>query len=424
VKNRVIIGISVIAAAGLLFVSGAPSQDRVPDGLTIDQCIEISLARNPLWLASEQDIRASLARIEKAKAIPQPTLDFDSDLQPRLMDFGGSGESYFGLSETVEFPGRRALRTKIARLESTEASADRNVLRAEIIYQIKEAFYGVLLSEEKRKYAAQDLDLARDFLQKARVKFEAGDVARVEIVRAGVEESKAATAMTVAENQILLEKARLNFLLGRSKAEPLSVLGELVRERMEFDLENLIGRALTARPEMAGMNARLDRGAALKKEARQSYLPDLDLGLSRHRIEGEKTTWDFTLSLPLPLFFWQPIRGEIAEAEAHLISLRHQATQLRNTIRLEVEQAGLQAQAASGQIVLFQDQILKQAQEVYDLFLFSFQEGEITGIELIEARRTLIESLKSYADALYVYNMALASLEKSVGEPLHGGQSE
>ncbi|MBN1938460.1 MAG: TolC family protein [Candidatus Aminicenantes bacterium] len=423
-KHHTIKYLIFFAAAGFLYLPGIPSQEPAPAELTLDQCIEISLVRNPLWLASEQDIRASLARIEKARAIPQPSLDFDSDLQPRLLDFGGSGESYFGLSQTVEFPGRRALRTKIARLESAEASADRSILRAEIIFQIKEAFYSVLLAEEKRKYAVQDLDLARDFLQKAKVKFEAGDVARVEIVRAGVEESKAATALAVAENQIHLEKARLNYLLGRQKAEPLSVRGDLVRARMEFDLENLILKAMTARPEMAGMKARIDRGAAMKKEAGLSYLPDFDLGVARHRIDGEKTTWDFTLSLPLPLFFWQPMRGDIAEAEAGLLSLRHQAQQLANTIRLEVEQSGLQAQSAAGQISLFQDQILKQAQEVYDLFLYSFQEGEITGIELIEARRTLIESLKSYADALYVYNMALASLEKSVGEPLHGGQSE
>lgn len=416
--------IGFIAAAGLFAVPGGLSQDGLSAGLTIAQCIEISLSRNPLWLSSEQDVRASLARVEKARAIPQPSLDYDSDLQPRLMDFGGSGESYLGLSQTLEFPGRRALRTKIARLESQETMSERSNLRAQIVYQITETFYGVLLAEEKKKYAAQDLELARDFLQKAKVKFEAGDVARVEIVRAGVEESKAVTALAVAENNILLEKARLNYLLGRPKSEAVSLRGGLVRGRVAFEIDLLIQRAQIVRPEMAGMNARLSRGAAMKREAELSLLPDFNLGLSRHRIAGEKTTWDFTLSVPIPLFFWQPIRGDMAEAKAALLSLELQAEQLKNSIRLEVEQAGLQVRAAENQIVLFQENILAQAQEVYDLFLYSFQEGDITGIELIEARRTLIESLKSYADAQYIYNIALASLEKSVGEPLKGGEIE
>jgi Outer membrane protein len=118
--------------------------------------------------------------------------------------------------------------------------------------------------------------------------------------------------------------------------------------------------------------------------------------------------------------FWQPLRGEIAERQAELLSLEQKARQMRNSISLEVEQAGFQARAAEGQIALFQDKILVQAREVHDLFLYSFQEGEITGIELIEARRTLIEALESYADALFVYNTALASLEKSVGAPIEG----
>ena len=402
----------------------AAAQDAAPGELTLERCIEISLSANPLWLSSEHDLQASLARVERAKAFPQPSIDLDSDLQPRLLDFRGSAESYLGLSQTIEFPGRRALRTRIARLESDEVRADRDALRAEIVFQVKEAFFSVLLGAEKARYAAQDLDLARDFQKKAEVKFEAGDIARVEVVRAGVEASRASTALTLAENQVLLDKARLNFLLGRRKFDPLSLRGELGRRPVAIDLERLAARAQAARPEMVKMKARLTGSGAKVKEAGMSYLPDLDLGVSQHRLSGEPRTWDFTLSFPVPLFFWQPLRGEVAEARAERRSLERQAEHLRNSIRLEVEQAALQAKAAGDQIVRFETGILGQAEEVYDLLLFSFQEGEIAGIELIEARRTLIEARRSYADAQYVYNLTLAGLERSVGGPIGGGEND
>ncbi len=82
----------------------------------------------------------------------------------------------------------------------------------------------------------------------------------------------------------------------------------------------------------------------------------------------------------------------------------------------------MNAVTARNQIKLFEDEILTQAEEVYKMFLFSYQEGEIGGIELIEARRTLIESRVSYADALYNYGVALAGLEKSIGQKLGGEQ--
>lgn len=402
----------------------AAAQDAAPGELTLERCIEISLSANPLWLSSEHDVEASLARVERAKAFPQPSIDLDSDLQPRLLDFRGSAETYIGLSQTIEFPGRRALRTRIARLESEEVRADRDALRAELVYQIKEAFYAVLLTEEKARYAAQDRDLARDFLKKAEVKFEAGDIARVEVVRAGVEASRASTALTLAENQVLLDKARLNYLLGRRELDPLSLRGELKRQPVIIDLERLAARAQVARPEMIRMKARLDGAGAKIKEAGLSYLPDFDLGVSRHRLSGESRTWDFTLSFPVPLFFWQPARGQLAEAKAGRQSLERQAEHLSNTIRLEVEQAALQAKAAGEQIARFETGILGQAEEVYNLLLFSFQEGEIAGIELIDARRTLIEARRSYADAQYVYNLTLAGLERSIGGPVGGDEND
>ena len=80
----------------------------------------------------------------------------------------------------------------------------------------------------------------------------------------------------------------------------------------------------------------------------------------------------------------------------------------------------MNAVTVNNQIRLFEEEILAQAEEVYNMFLFSYQEGEIGSIELIEARRTLIEAQTSYADALFNYGVAIAALEKSIGQKLKG----
>jgi outer membrane protein TolC len=390
--------------------------------MTLEQCINIALEQNPLVLSSLDQYRASLARVNQAKAWSQPALDYDSDLQPGLFDFRGSGESYFGISQTIEFPGKIGVRGKIASKESEEIMADIDLLKLDLSFQVKEAFYGILIAQEKFKYAEQDFELAQDFLNKAEVKHAAGDIALVEVLRARVEASKAANAVRVAGNEVRLAKAQLNFLLARRKYEPLDIKGDIKRPFVSLDLEQLKARALDFRPEIKRIGFSLERESLRKKQGALSYLPDFDLGVSRHRLVGEVTSWDFTLSFPVPLFFWQPKRGEIAEAEALIKSLQNEGSHLRNAISLEVEEAYMNALTAGQQITLFEEQILTQAEEVYNMFLFSFQEGEIGGIELIEARRTLIEARKSYADALYNYDITLAVLERSVGQSLEGEQ--
>jgi cobalt-zinc-cadmium efflux system outer membrane protein len=149
-----------------------------------------------------------------------------------------------------------------------------------------------------------------------------------------------------------------------------------------------------------------------------SYLPDFDVGLAKHRQTGEDDTWDMTLSVSLPVFFWQPVRGDIAEANANYRALREEATHLTNAIALEVQEAFVGLTAAADQISLFEEEILGQAQEAYQMYEFAYQQGEIGAMDLIEARRTLNEARTSYADALYTYDVAQAGIEKSVGRPM------
>lgn len=409
----------------LLALTPLKSQETKPEEnrpLTLDQCIQEAMQKNPLILSSYQQYQAALARVNQAKAFPQPSLDWDSDLQPRLFDFRGTGEWYFGVSQSIEFPGKRNLRGQIAAKESQELMREIELLELDITYQVKQGFYGLLLAEEKHKYAEENLELSRDFLNKAELKFETGDAARVEMLRAQVEASRAATAVRQAANEVRLAKAYLNYLMARRKYTPLTISGQLKKNPAPLDLNELKERAFNFRPELRQVHIAKERVDLQKKQAYMNYLPDFDLGVNRHKVLGEGEWWDVTLSFPIPLFFWQPAKGEVAEAQANLRSLNRENEHLRNTVSLEVEEAYMNAEAAENQISLFEDEILSQAEEVYQMFLFSYQEGEIEGIELIDARRTLLEARTSYADALYNYGVALAALEKSIGTSLKGEQ--
>jgi len=395
-------------------------QTSKTETLTLDQCISIAIKENPLILSSFQQYQASLARISQAKAFSQPSLNWDSDLQSNFFDFNNPGEWYFGLSQSLEFPGKRSLRGKIASQESSEILQDVELLKLDIIFQVKQAFYNLLLAREKLKYAKQNLELSQDFQKKAQLKFESGDVAKVEALRARVETSKAANRVRVVTNEVGLTKAYLNYLMARKKHTPLEVSGKLKKPAANLILEELKKRAFAFRPEMKKIGFSLEKQNLQKKSSSMNYLPDFDLGVNRHKVAGEGSWWDVTLSFPIPLFFWQPAKGEIAEAQANIRAINREAEHLKNTIALEVEEAYMNAYAARNQIKLFEDDIISQAEEVYNMFLFSYQEGEIGGIELIESRRTLIEARTSYADVLFNYQAALAALEKSIGQRLEG----
>ena len=86
------------------------SQQAENNVFTLDQCISTALEQNPLVLSSMQQYQASLARIHKAKAWAQPSLNYDSDLQTSFFNFKNAGETYLGVSQFFEFPGKQSVR--------------------------------------------------------------------------------------------------------------------------------------------------------------------------------------------------------------------------------------------------------------------------------------------------------------------------
>lgn len=383
--------------------------------LTLDQCLAIALTQNPMILSAIHSHEASLARIDQATSYPIPTIDFNSDVQPQPFNFARAEEAYVGASQTFEFPGKRALRGKIADRESREIREDIDILRLDIAFMVKEAFYSLLLAQEQVQYAERDKELSDDFSNKAELKQAAGDVARVEVLRARVEALRAANVVKVATNEVSLAKARLNYLLARDKYTPLQITGELRVPFVDLDVEKLKQEALSLRPEFKRVSFSMEREEYVKDQAHLNNYPDFDVNFSYHYLKDFPASYSFTVSAALPFLFKKQQKAEFAEAQANIMALRREAQNLRNAIQLEVEEAYMNSLTARNQIQLLQDEILPQAEEVYNMFLFSYQEGEIGGIELIEARKTLNEARKSYADALFEYARDLAVLDKAVG---------
>lgn len=397
-----------------------PVRGQETEPLTLDQCLSIALKKNPAIQSYFHRYRATLARVNQAKAFPQPEISLDYDLQPKLFNLKNSDEQYIGVSQLIEFPGKRFLRGKIAKKEADEFHCEVELAKLELLYQVKHAFYQLLLERENGKYAGENLTHAVDFLEKAKEKYQSGDVSKLEVLRARVEAARAENLKKVALNNIKLAKSRLNFVLARDKYQPIEIRGTLKKTFPRLDLDQLVIRGLQLRPEIKKANLALQREKLNRTGAYMNYLPDFSLGAAKHRVTGEPSTWDVTLSFQVPLFFWQPKKGEIAEAKANILAQQQELKYMGLSISLEVENAFHNAGSFRDQIEFFEKEVLNEAEEVYDMSMISYKEGKIGSIELIESRKTLIELKQSYAESLLNYQLALAELEKFVGGSIGG----
>jgi cobalt-zinc-cadmium efflux system outer membrane protein len=385
---------------------------------TLTRCLETAVAQNPRLRAASSAYRAAQARARQAVALPQPELSLDYDLQPRPFAFGKSDESYIGVNQNVPWPGRIILNGRIARREAREADSDLDAVRLELLIEVKEAFYLMLLAVNNEKLAQENAGLARDFFSRAQAKFASGDAAQIEMLKAKVETARAENELSLAANDLYRARVLLNSLLNREPDAPLSLRGELKPPPLEIGRADCLEQALARRPDIVRARIAEKRFSLQLDLARLTYLPDFQFAVSRHRINGENSTWDVGLSVQIPLWFWQPLKGEIAEARANLERSRAEREEIERSITRDVEQAWQTVVTLDRHIRFFEEQVLQEAEEVYGKAMLSYREGEIGYMELLEAQRTLVDIKHDYAEALFRGQFSRLDLEKCLGRKI------
>jgi Outer membrane protein len=148
------------------------------------------------------------------------------------------------------------------------------------------------------------------------------------------------------------------------------------------------------------------------------WAPDITLSMTRNAVDATPPTYTTAVGFSVPIFFWQHQRGELAMARHREEELVANIADLRAQVSLDVQTAFSNASTALRQAIFIRDQLLPEAQEVYRVASVSYGLGGSSALDLLDAKRTLLDAENQYVDALGAANDALAGLELAVGAPL------
>ena len=412
----------LILTAILLGVSGTVRLLRA-EILTRDEAVSLVLEQNPEVQAAKQEWEIYNSLRTQAWAPPEPEFGLEYEELPKVTSPGSFGNRFAGFSQTVEFPlewwyrgrafGKQAESVKYAVYEMT---------RLDLAARAKIAFDRVLYREQVLTYAERNLELARDFYEKTQIRFDAGEIAQLEVLRASVEEGRAENEVTVARNELSVARAGLNTLLARNAESPIQMEGEFVYRPLELKLDALRDLATDHRPDLHGARLSVSSTRLNRSRAISSLVPSLNIGISRQTINGLSARENFsrlTLALEVPAWaFWRQ-RGEINQANAELDRSIAIEKSVQYSVRLEVERACLDLKAAEEQVRLFQDRVLPQAEKAYEVATSSYDQGKSTYLEVLEAQRVLNSTRFDYAESIFNYRSALSNLERAVGKDIN-----
>ena len=330
---------------------------------------------------------------------------------------------------TYEYPvftgGRieSAIALAQANLKGAEASLER--VKQQVVLDVKQAYYQVLLAQAGIDVAIRTLASAEENLRVTRSRVAAGVSPRFDEVQAEVNQANARQSLIRARNSVALAQHGLSAVMALPLDTVFAPRETLIVIPVRTELVAIIRRALESRPEMAEHQARVAAAIAAIEIARANGRPALILsggpnyGNSSGATGSQTATtgWSVTLSATVPLFDGGLTSEKIREAEVRVEQLRVVEAQLRQGIELDVRRAQLNFASAAEELATA-DKIVEQAQEGLRIANVRFSAGVSTQLEVTTALASLSQADANRIQALFNVNLARAQLERAAGGPV------
>jgi outer membrane protein len=415
----------------------APGNDE-GQRLTLDDAIRIALEQNrDIQLAREAVVQAE-TDIRVARSAMLPSLGAEAtyllldeelafELGPQHLTF--MNREIYRAGVVVRQPifvGGRLIAANNAANDLRDAQAEnRRQVQQEIVFQVKRTYRMAQVAAVFQKVATEGVDLLEAHEHDVGILVREGAISELDLLRTRTELANAQRQLNAAENAVDLALSGLKNLLVIDLEDTVVLVEPLEQPaRPPGALSTLTELALSQRPELLSLRAQEAAAEEGLKAAKGEYLPKLAVEGRYEYIEGDVRDldgdfhWTVGVGAEVPLWNWGRTAARVKKARSQLEQTRVQLQRTEDLSRLEVRQASLDLDEAEKNITAAAAG-LDAAEEAYRLARVSYQAGEGTNTEVLDSRTGLTRAQANHAQALFEYNLALAALQRAIGDPLN-----
>lgn len=387
--------------------------------LSLNEAIEIGLKNNPEIKSAMENISASKGRFWSGISLPQPEIGVSYEFTPVNSGLSSYGERTLEVSQSFEFLSNYFLKGSKFSKEEEIAVYKLNLTERSVISQVKIGYYKVLTKQYQVKSAEENLIISEDFFKKAEIRQNVGEGTNLERLTAKVQYTEARNNLEVAKNELTTAFAELNYSLGYGKQSyesELSLTDSLVFVDHEISLEQIYKSLEETNPQIKIAELNYGIASVEKGIAWSSLLPNFNLAYYKQARDGDNGFYGASFGISIPLWFMFDQRGKIQEASANQSITESELQLTKNETALKLKNSFIDHENNLKQVKLYMNEILPQAEEIYRTAIMSYDAGELTYLEYLQARQTLIGSKNNYINALFNHYQSVFRIEEIIGQ--------
>jgi len=416
-----------IIAWGALMVMGI-SRCVLAESITRDDAVQMALLHNPEVVATYQAWKAERARSLQTWSPPDPEFAWEYEGMSGAFQFGSYEQKDMGLVQRVPFPAVWWLRGQWGGLHAESVRFGvYETTRADVALRVYLAYDRVLANAQIVRYSEENVALAERLFNRAKIRFAAGDVPKLDVMRSEVALLRQKNQHLMMQNNLKVSRVSLNALLNRPSDTLLVLADQLVYVPEHLDDDGLRHQAWFKRTEWLGAQKAYLGAQKAKSLAVVSTLPDVSVGIFRQTVvapTGAQKLWRTGIAIELPIWAFSKQRGQIDEARANVLQVGAERDHLKQKIAQEVDTAIANLKAVSERVKWMQARILPTSKAALEMARQSYDEGKARYLDLLEAQREWVDTQTEYVETLYEYRAAKTQLAHATGTLLSIQENE
>ena len=274
---------------------------------------------NPRIAASLHAWQAATNMPRQVSALPetQVTLQQFSVGSPR--PFAGYTNSEFayvgvGASQDLPYPGKRALRAKLAEFEANSLREQSDSMRKDVIESVQRVYFQLAYIQQTLGTLLES-DRLLDQVEKAgEARYRVGQGNQQDVLKAQLQHTKILQEIAHHHEQEGQLEAQLKQLLNRAQESPDIVTDSISLTPVRYSAAELLQRTREQNPDVRARSEMLQREGAQVELAHKEFRPDFNLGYMYQNTDRKfRDYYMLTFSVRLPNRGRQ--RAELTEAE-------------------------------------------------------------------------------------------------------------
>jgi outer membrane protein TolC len=386
--------------------SKAPKGPPLTQDLILAALIRDALQKRPELAQVRTVIRADLERVHQVSTLPDPVVSLGIQNDGfNGIQIGKMESSYLSVTASQTFPwyGKRDLRGEVVAFDARQTEADLKRAQLSVRAEVEREFVDLLLVRDQLGLVGKLEALWLQAEGLARARYEAGDGAQSDILRAQLERGR----LKQRRWALVAEDQRRVAVLNRLRGHPLDEAIATDRSLADMpdpalpDAARAFDEAVAKSPELEKSRLVVAQAVRQVDLAKKDYFPDLTVSAGLMPRWGKfDPMWQAGLSFSIPL--WSGSKQSSAVTESRLRGAAAESGS--ETVRRLLGQRVKERIALLGALLesnrLYRSGLLVQSEATVSSTMLQYQVGRVSFAAVLDALNGYVADVNGFYESV------------------------